>query len=264
LIQYFLSKNNLLQIKDRTELLNRKLSSNSDGFRLSIDWIHNLVYYNENHKIVVFNMTDTRYEIVVIEKVKKYILDLSVNPLDSIIFYSSWKKNKNKGIIMKASQDGSNRTKLRGDNIVSPSALTIDLVSRRVIWFDYYFNTFSSIDFEGNNFLTFRKHMDSTYYAFIVMFDDYIYWTHYREKFIFKTKLELNYTQLDYLITSENNTFGSFKLIDSSLQPNSTNRCINTNCSHLCLPISINQYRCVCPKLSIQNENKPCRESVCI
>jgi hypothetical protein len=94
------------------------------------------------------------------------------------------------------------------------------------------------------------------------IFEDFIYWTQYYEKSIFKTKLGLNDTQINYLITSETNEFGSFKIIDSSLQPNSTNRCINHNCSHLCIPISVDRYRCVCPQFSPQNDSKICRESV--
>ncbi len=56
------------------------------GIRLSIDWIHNLVYYNINNKIFVFNMTDRRYQYLVIEEEDQIIKDLSVNPLDSILF----------------------------------------------------------------------------------------------------------------------------------------------------------------------------------
>ncbi len=58
------------------------------GKRLSIDWIHNLVYYKTENKILVFNMNDRRYEYVVIEEEEEVrITDLSVNPLDSILFY---------------------------------------------------------------------------------------------------------------------------------------------------------------------------------
>jgi hypothetical protein len=59
----------------------------SVSIRLSVDWIHSLVYYNEANEIIVFNMTDTRYDYVVLSEQNDIIEDLSVNPLDSLIFY---------------------------------------------------------------------------------------------------------------------------------------------------------------------------------
>jgi hypothetical protein len=233
------------------------------GFRLSIDWIHNLVYYNGDKMIIVFNMTHTRYEFVVIEEMF-YITDLSVNPLDSTIFYSTRNWDRKKGKIMKSSQDGSQKTILRDKSIGFPSALTIDLVMKKVIWIDNYLNTFSSIDFEGNNFLTFGTYKRSGLSFFMDIFDDYIFWNDYNGTSIFKTKLGVNQTQTDYLITSETNILAVFKIIDSSLQPNSSNRCINHNCSHLCIPININQYRCVCPQLSHRIDEKRCTQPVSI
>jgi len=117
-------------------------------------------------------MTDRRYEYLVIEEEKEevgYITDLSVNPLDSILFYSmsTWNRTHySKGKIMKASQDGSNRTELRSENIKSPFALTIDLVVRKIFWIDDKLNTFSSIDFDGNNFLTFGRYESSRYFDY--------------------------------------------------------------------------------------------------
>ncbi len=78
-----------MQIKGKTEIKKVQRSwGGSRQYRLSIDWIHNLVYYNRDHTIIVFNMTHTRYEFVVIEE-NNSIEDLSVNPLDSTIFYST-------------------------------------------------------------------------------------------------------------------------------------------------------------------------------
>jgi hypothetical protein len=141
---------------------------------------------------------------------------------------------------MKASQDGSNRTVLTHQYISYPYALTIDLVLKKVIWIGIYLNTFSSIDFEGNNLSTFGTYKSNGFIAFIQIYNDYIYWTNYRENSIFETKSFVNDTQTNYLITLRNNKFGPFKIIDSSFQPNSTNRCINHNCSHICVPMSIN------------------------
>ncbi len=74
-----------MHIKDKTELMKKKCI-NQKGVRLSIDWIHNLVYYNLYNEIFVFNITDRRYEYLVIEEKEViHITDLTVNPLDSTI-----------------------------------------------------------------------------------------------------------------------------------------------------------------------------------
>jgi hypothetical protein len=205
-------------------------------------------------------MTDRRYGSMVIEE-EGLIKDHSVNPLDSIIFYSIY--NNFEGKIIKASQDGSNRIVLRSENVKNYFALTIDLVLRKVIWIDYYSNTFSSVDFDGNNFMTFGRYARSGYNTYLQIFGDDIYWAHY-ENSIYKTKVGVNDAQMDYLITSFDKLIGPFKIIDASLQPNSTNRCLNNNCSHVCIPINTNQYRCICPQFKHQNDRKTCTQSVCI
>jgi hypothetical protein len=252
-----------LQIKEKKEIMIKKQSDGWHGFRLSMDWIHNLVYYNADKMIIVFNMTQTIYEFIVIEEVD-YITDLSVNPLNSTIFNGTWSMGQNKGKILKSSQDGSERTILTDKNIKYPKVLTIDLVLKKVIWIDRDLNTFSSIDFDGKNFSTFGTFKSGLHNFFMDIFDDYIYWTEYYENSLFKTKFGVNETQMDYLITSETNRFGPLKIIDPSLQPNSTNRCINHNCSYLCIPININQYRCVCPQFRNRNDKKTCTQSVSI
>jgi hypothetical protein len=177
---------------------------------------------------------------------------------------STENRTHSKGKIMKASQDGENRIELRSQNIYLPIGLTIDLVLRKVIWIDKYSNTFSSIDFDGNNFITFGRRMNSIYLHYMQILGNNIYWTQGWEKFIFKKKVGVNDTQMDYLITSKIIEFSSFKIIDASLQPNSTNRCLNNNCSHICIPINTNQYRCICPQIELQNDTKTCTQSVCI
>jgi hypothetical protein len=176
-----------LQIKDKTQLMKMK-TTDMLGTIFSIDWIHNLVYYE--NKLFIFNMTDRRYEYLVIEEVAD-ITNLSVNPLDSLLFYSinTWNGTHSKGKIMKASQDGSNRTELRHQNIKYHFALTIDLVLRKVILFDDNSKTFSSIDF-----MTFGRFTNSGNSIYMEIFGDDIYWTQYLQKSIFKTKVGVNDT----------------------------------------------------------------------
>ncbi len=250
-------------IEDKYELKTTfDRSSYNYGKRLSIDWIHGLVYFNEDKQINVFNMTDTRYGFVVIKE-EDFIEDLSVNPLDSDIFYSTWNQSLSNGKIMKSSQDGSNRIVLK--DVIYPEVLTIDVISRRIFWLDIILNTFSSINFDGEDFKTFdTPKMTNRLNNFLEIFGEDIYWSNTNDNSIkeFKAKHGLNSTQIYHLIELKDSKIGSFNIIDSLLQPNSTNRCINSNCSHLCIPIGFDQYRCVCPQFKPQNDNIICVESV--
>jgi hypothetical protein len=165
---------------------------------------------------------------------------------------------------MRALQDGSNQTVLIDKGIVEPRVLTIDLMSRKVFWIDNSSKKFLSIDFEGNDLQTILQSKELfTESYFMEVFGEDIYWSNYFHNSILKTnKFGLNGTRLNYLVKSKNDEkFESIKIIDSSLQPNSTNRCQNANCSHLCIPIGIYQYRCVCSRNKIYGQ-KICVESV--
>ncbi len=205
-------------------------------------------------------MTNTKHDFVVVDTFTNIILDLSVNPLDSFIIYSFYDKFYNKGVIMRALQDGSNQTVLIDKGIVEPRVLTIDLKSRKVFWIDNSSKKFLSIDFEGNDLQTILQSEELfTESYFMEIFGEDIYWSNYIHNSILKTnKFGLNGTRLNYLVKSRNDEeFESIKIIDSSLQPNSINRCQNANCSHLCIPIGIDQYRCVC------SQNEIYRQQIC-
>lgn len=47
--------------------------------------------------------------------------------------------------------DGQNRTKLVDIKIVSPSGITLDLISKLVYWADHYLDHIEVVDYEGRN-----------------------------------------------------------------------------------------------------------------
>jgi hypothetical protein len=233
---------------------------------LSLDWIHNLIYFNENDKIIVFNINQPEYGFIAIDGKGNKLNHISVNPLDSFIIYCVY---NDKGTIMKALQDGSDQNQLYEEIDSYPISLSIDLLSRRVYWIDLHFSKLSSIDFEGKHY---HKILQSEEIIsqpfFMAIFGEKIYWSNSFDHKIFEIdKLGLNATKINYWLKSDKDEkFQAIEIIDASLQPNSTNRCENAQCSHLCIPISINQYRCVCPQIKFHDDNyqKMCIESVII
>ncbi len=51
------------------------------------------------------------------------------------------------------------------------------------------------------------------------------------------------------------------RVVHSYKRPNTINRCNNALCSHLCLPTSLNSYRCACPPSMVLKNNMTCESS---
>jgi hypothetical protein len=226
--------------------------NNNTSKGLSMDWIHNLVYYNQKNEIIVFNLTNPVYGFVVVNEKENIITDLSVNPLDSFIIYIISDAKMNHGKIMKISQDGSERKVLIDENIEIPKDLTFDFKSRKIFWLDK--KNLRSCDYEGNNSQTIFQSEVSIFSGSIEIFDDDIFWNTLSYPYLHKTREtgQIHFPH-NFITTPDNNWIRSFKIIHSSLQPNSSNRCITARCPYLCLPIrnGVIGYRCVQPKVKL-------------
>jgi hypothetical protein len=167
---------------------------------------------------------------------------------------------------MKSLQDGSNQTLLIEEINSYPISLTIDLLSRKIFWIDFFLGKLSSIDFEGNNYQTVLKSEDLfSKKSFMGIFGEDIYLSNSLDHSIFKiNKFDPDGPKNYFFKLSKDTDLHSMKIIHSSLQSNSTNRCLNHHCSHLCVPIGLDQYRCVCPEVKFlgKNDTKICTESV--
>jgi hypothetical protein len=203
---------------------------------------------------------------VIINQDNSIITGLSIDPLRSYIFYSIYDLDSDEVTIMRSLQDRSNQTVLINEGVRVPLALTIDLEIKRVFWTDHWLHELSSIGFEGNDFQIILNSKNMISNSFLMqIFGDDIYLN--TERAIIKTnKFGLNGNHFDYIYKEYENRSSiiSFRIIDSRLQPNSINRCINHNCSHICIPIGLHQYRCLCPKRGFNSgyEQEVCKESV--
>lgn len=84
--------------------------------------------------------------------------------------------------------DGSNFTRILTyqNDIAWPNALTIDYLSERIFWADAHLDYIASADLEGRH-----RHVvlsgDKVPHVFaITLFEDYIYWTDWNMKAIFR------------------------------------------------------------------------------
>jgi low density lipoprotein receptor-related protein 5/6 len=265
------SKSNSLGIPSMKKLFERQFTS----MRMSFDWIHSLIYVSSSKGIEVVSIDDNdyTYDVVVHNETQG---DVAVDPIESVIVWSQWKYleiplfyssystgGQYKGKIYKANQDGSNQVLLASDSIEIPFTLTIDLELKTIYWIDKSSHGLFSIDYNGNN----KSNIVESKLLFgdifsMDVFGDYIYWSNYERNAILKTnKYGLNKTERITVVHADNDLEG-FKIIDSSRQPNATNKCLNANCSQLCLPLPNEKFRCLCSKYQTGYYYPKCIESI--
>jgi len=173
--------------------------------------------------------------------------DIVVNPLESFIVWSRVDQNFR---IIKANQDGSDRKVLIDTNLYESSYFVIDFETKRIYFWDYLTNELSSIDFNGNNRILingFKIYGNDFKVKSLDIYDGNFYVYSYESDEIMKVSTDgliLNKIKIGDDIFPKN-----IKIIHSSRQPNGENKCIGSNCTHLCLPnqYKIEKFTCMCP-----------------
>ena len=238
------------------------------------DWIHNLTinvdnenkyislnnnyYTSDKESIEFFNVSNLSTEDLVIN-VKKCVIVWSVLGINSSILQSNY--------------DGSDQTVLYSRSRQTQH-LTIDYYSDRYYFVDITDFSLYSIDFDGSNelflmksyslfnainglrFVSNRLYISNQYLVYKVPYID----TNIPiAEVLFQTK---SWNKLNQILDSEFFTinatiiqrqeFTSVFVFD--VLPEFENRCENSKCSHICIPIG-QSHRCVCPDLfSLLNE----------
>jgi len=231
---------------------------------IAIDWIHNLVYFNKDKNIHVMNISNKRMRAIIAYNEK--FDNIVVNPLESFIVWSKCWPNQ---AIIKANQDGSNRTVLVNKDLGSFNSIIIDFETKRVYIIIQSYNVatsehgeakLSSIDFNGNDRKPIYK-IKTRYFVAADIYDKdlYIYY-HENNEFM---KISTNGLITNKIKLGDDTYVRSIRIIHSSRQPNLENKCIDSKCAQLCLPIYLNEYRCLCPNINAYNLSEICKEYVC-
>ncbi len=252
---YIVSSDNYVDYHNFSDNLAQELILKTDytyRAKLAIDWIHNLVYFIDNERLIVVSVYDSLNRYTVIEKQVK---EIAINPIDYFIVWNRWDTNKMNASIMKSNYDGSNQTVLIDSDIKEPNALVIDLEDFRIYWIDRELYTLSSVDYNGNDRRLIKK--SKFHFEFTLDIDvngNYINWSNAILDAIIR--IEKYDNRMNFLnVVKENSNIDSFKIISKFRQSNNgyQNVCFNTSCI-LCLPISLDQFSC--PLDDIQNNFK--------
>ncbi|XP_046845286.1 low-density lipoprotein receptor-related protein 5-like [Xenia sp. Carnegie-2017] len=116
---------------------------------LAIDWIGRKIYWTAflSETIEVATL-DGKFRKVLVNTGLQYPLGMAVDPIAGFLFWTDWGVN---ATIERCDLDGSNRVILVSRNIVLPHGITLDLNTRRVYWIESWYDTISSMDYDGRN-----------------------------------------------------------------------------------------------------------------
>jgi hypothetical protein len=222
--------------------------------QMTYDWIHQLLYIQFGKDLHLISINDT---------IKRYVIELNlnkeslftVNPIDKFLIWTD-----DSGI-NKANQDGTNHTILhKTKNRIYK--MTIDFVLNRILFVEYG-KQITIIDFNGliKQMLTIKPSIESVNLLYSADFDYYNNCIYYLDRSSVYY-IDLNIKK-SVSIGTPSIDIKRIKLIHSSLQPNgSANVCLNSNCSHLCVPQTANTFRCLCPN-KVYFRRNICDDNVC-
>lgn len=225
---------------------------------LAIDWIGRKLYWVDTGKnaISVSNLDGTQQKTIIQGIETEDLRTLAVYPENGYIFWSDWGDEPK---IERSDLSGGNRlTILNKDEVKWPSSIAIDHTIGRIFWTDMYKRHICSSDVHGKNKKEIVSELTSPFG--VAVFEDYVYWTDFYLKKLFKTNKFNGRKTI---------SFGSYlsapmdiSVYHPLLQTPVSHPCNTTNggCSHLCFLKSDKTRECACPDgfLKLGEDKKTC------
>lgn len=107
---------------------------------------------------------------------------LILSGVSRYLFYTEWSLSP---YIARMGLDGTQFIKIRENDMGWPNALCIDYFSEKLFWGDAHLNEIGYMDFDGRNYRH-VKVQNSPHIFSITIFDDFIFWSDWNLKKIFR------------------------------------------------------------------------------
>lgn len=221
------------------------------------DWINKKIYYIKPNKLLVTDSNGHFKTVLLDEKFLNEASYLAIDPIEGYLFISDWSFPP---FIARVKLNGQNFTKIVSENLGSPVAMSIDIITKRIFWTDTHLRRIEFSNYNGRNRLVSIQTNQTAYPFSLSFYDGQIYWTDRAQHSIYSADALSGRNRT----TIRNGTVHSvfdLNVYHYSLQPNSPNPCQNSGCSHLCLiggDIDKN-YTCVCPhSFNLGEDKKTC------
>ncbi|CAG2169836.1 unnamed protein product [Oppiella nova] len=192
---------------------------------------------------------------IVTEGDNRFTIDHKSLALDWIHNILSQYGDRDKSTIMRSSQNGQAVTTLVAPQYIRRYTLNVDVQGKRVYWVSREnsyssINTILSIGYDSSN-LQFHYESD-TFFSHIAatdIFGNYMFWVNNKEHTIYGRNMSMvttNPTVGELYQTGRDIT--AMKIVHKLRQPAGANKCMNHDCTHICLPSGLANinYTCGC------------------
>ncbi|KAF6211596.1 hypothetical protein GE061_012109 [Apolygus lucorum] len=222
---------------------------------IALDWISNLLYFVDGTKA---SIEVIRTDINHSGRMRTTILDskdgirkprgITIHPVRGYMFWTDW--DAQQPAVNRANMDGSEIKNIaQRPNVLWPNGITIDHISEHIYWVDAKLDYIAMSDLEGRFFrkiLTHETEKRVMHPFSVAVFKDTIYWDDWTVNAVFMADKDRGSDVQPFAVL--HNGLMDVKVFGHSLQEG-TNECepSKRKCSHVCLALPGNKYKCTCP-----------------
>ncbi|KAM5312338.1 low-density lipoprotein receptor-related protein 2-like [Glossophaga mutica] len=215
---------------------------------IAVDWIGRNLYWTDATagQILAIQLTAVwrgkpEYTVVLDDGLNQP-RSLALDPLNGLMYWSE--KIGGESRIEQAGMDGSNRKVLINQGLGWPTSIVLDQLSWRIFWSDDKFHCIGSANLDGTGISMLQLTQIKSPFSVAVL-EDEVFWSETKTRTVQRMQ-KLTGKNRAVLIKRFEQPYG-LKVMHEVLQPRSSNPCLDTGCSHLCLLSPRSKGSCRCP-----------------
>ncbi|XP_058381112.1 prolow-density lipoprotein receptor-related protein 1-like isoform X2 [Diceros bicornis minor] len=212
-----------------------------------VDWIGRNLYWVDGiaGRILAIQLTAVwrgkSEHTVVLDDDLNQPRSLALDPLNGLMY---WSEIGGEPQIEQAGMDGSNRKILINQGLGWPTSIALDQLSWKIFWADDKFHCIGSANLDGTGISMLQLTQIKSPFS-VAVFEDEVFWSEMKTRTVQRMKKTTGKNRA-VLIKRFEQPYG-LKIIHDVLQPRSSNPCLDTGCSHLCLLSPRSKGSCHCP-----------------
>ncbi|XP_060568535.1 uncharacterized protein LOC132727141 isoform X2 [Ruditapes philippinarum] len=224
---------------------------------IAVDYINQLLFYTctFDKVIVVVSLKNKDIHKTIVNESLGIPKDIIVHPERGAIY---WSDRGNEPKIGTSTMDGGNRSTIMSFEPNSwPNALALDVKSMNLFWIDAYHGVIGRINIDT----WVRKILSSepnSYFLGMTLVGDKLYITDWYRKHV--SRLSVDGGKLEQIGPSNFSKLTGITGYKKTDIRTVFSKCLQSSCSHLCLPVSRKDYKCACSD-GDQNALSPYREA---
>ncbi|VTJ88710.1 Hypothetical predicted protein, partial [Marmota monax] len=214
---------------------------------LMVDWIGRNLYWTDGTagQILAIQLTaiwrgKSEYTIVLDDDLTQP-QSLALDPLNGLMY---WSEIGEEPQIEQAGMDGSDRKILISQGLGRPTSIALDQLSWKIFWSDDKFHCIGSANLDGTGISMLQLTQIKNPFS-VAVFEDEVFWSEMKTRTVQRVQ-KMTGKNRAVLIKRSGQPYG-LKIMHEVLQPRSSNPCLDTGCSHLCLLSPRSKGSCHCP-----------------